>query len=165
MAAIDLELVADHLRHRDLRRGVLRQHQPDLHMPAASAQVLDRVEAGRRVPERIDRYMRPTLGDLPYRFHHVGDATRIHRRDRAALARQRQLVFRHVDADHIGTQSGRDHDRRKPYPTATVYATQSPGPERAWSATARKEVANRQPRLAAVASSISSGNVTRLVSA
>ena len=33
---------------------MVAQHQPDLHMPAATAQICDRIETGRRVTERID---------------------------------------------------------------------------------------------------------------
>ena len=52
-----------------------------------------------------------------------------------------------------------------PTPPQPKTATQSPGPVRPWVATARKAVVNRQPRLAAVTSSMTCGRRTRLMSA
>ena len=53
----------------------------------------------------------------------------------------------------------------RPTPPQPWMATHWPPDTRPWSTMARKEVTNRQPRLAAVAKSMVSGSGTRLMSA
>ena len=120
VAAVDLELMRDDLRHRHRGAGMIAYHQADLHMAPAPAQVRDRVEAGHGAAERIDGDMRAALGDLLDSADHIGNLACIDGRHCAHLAREGELFFRQVDGDHVRTHGGRDHDGREPDTAAAM---------------------------------------------
>ena len=88
VAAEHLQLPADHPLHRHLRAPLRRRQQADLHVPAARAQAADRVRAGDRGAEGVERDVRAPAGQLGDRRRHVAAA--VHRVLGAELAGQRQ---------------------------------------------------------------------------
>ncbi|MDR8774012.1 hypothetical protein FEP92_04419 [Burkholderia multivorans] len=121
VAAENFELVGDHLAHRHRRRRMLAEHQPDLHVPAAATQVRNRVEAGARVTQRVERHVRAAAGDVLHRIDDIGDLRCIDGRRGAYRARERKRGRRNVDRDDIRTDRVRDHDRRQPDAAAAVH--------------------------------------------
>ncbi len=64
VAAKDLQFIGHDPIHGDIGVLVVADHQADLNVPAALAQVGDGVEAGGRAAQCVDGDMRAAAGDL-----------------------------------------------------------------------------------------------------
>ena len=123
VAAEDLELARDHQVHRDRRRGVVAEHEPDLDVATALAQARDRVEARRRAAERVDREVRAAAGGL--------DDLRRRRQSRAPSTVAR--------AERPAPRRARPARRRsattRAPPATAIMTADSPTPPQPWTAT------------------------------
>ena len=166
VAAADLQLPADHPMHRDPGQIIVADKQPDLHVASAFSQAEDGVGARRRRC-RGHRATRP-----PRRPSRPGSRRGRRRFSRASIVTSAPSFF----ANPSTFASISTAITRAPRAWAIMMA-ESPTPPQPWTAThcpadtwpcattARNEVPNRHPRLAAVTKSISSGRRTRFTSA
>ncbi len=83
-------------------------------------QIADGVKAGRRVAQRIQRYVSTSPGYLRNRFDHIGYLGSIHGGSGTQLASQIKRLFRNIDGHHVGTDGVGNHHGREANPTAAV---------------------------------------------
>ena len=116
-------------------------------------------------PEGVDRDVRSPMRGVPDRR----GMSACWRASSVMLAPSERAKSSFSSDDVNGNYSGADARAimiaESPTPPQPCTATHWPSVTRAWSTTARKDVANRQPRLAAVSKLNSSGRATRLRSA
>lgn len=120
VAAENFQLVRNNFAHRNGRSTLLRQHQTDLNVLAALAQIADGIETGCGVPESIQGNVSAALRDLDDCFGDIGDLRCIHSGNRAQSARQTERFIRNIYCYDVGADRVGNHNRRQAHPAAAV---------------------------------------------
>src|SRR6185503_19431709 len=120
VASENLQFVRYDFAHRNGRSTLLSQHQSDLNVLPALAQIADGIATGSGMSESIQGNVSATFGNFDDGLGNIGDLPSIHSGNRAQRACQTKLVVGNIYRHNVGAYRVGNHNRRQTHTTTPV---------------------------------------------